>query len=148
MRSLISGLISGLIFGAGLALAGMTDPAVVLGFLDVAGAWNPALAFVMGGAVIVTFAGYRLVRRRGRPVLAASFSWPTATQIDRRLIGVAALFGIGWGLAGYCPGPAVASLGSGAPGVVAFVVAMLFGMVLMRMIARGRQLGARIARSG
>ena len=148
MRSLISGLISGLIFGAGLALAGMTDPAVVLGFLDIAGAWNPALAFVMGGAVVVTFIGFRLLRRRDRPLLAAGFSWPTATRIDGRLIGGSALFGIGWGLAGYCPGPAIASLGSAAPGVVAFVMAMLFGMVLMRMIDRGRRFGARIARSG
>lgn len=135
MLKIASGLITGLIFGAGLALAGMTDPAVVLGFLDVAGAWNPALAFVMGGAVIVTFIGFRILRGRRHPLLGTGFSWPTATAIDRRLVGGAAIFGIGWGLAGYCPGPAIASLAGGRIEVVIFVAAMLAGMIAARFIS-------------
>ena len=125
-------LAAGLLFGAGLALGGMTDPAVVLGFLDVAGAWNPALAFVMGGALAVTFVGYRLAFRRAGPLLAGRFSLPTADAIDARLLGGAALFGAGWGLAGYCPGPALASLPAAHPGTAVFVLAMLAGLALAR----------------
>lgn len=140
MRDVATGLLAGLLFGAGLSLGGMTDPAVVLGFLDPAGAWNPALAFVMAAGLAVTFLGYRLVRRRGRPLWAPSFSLPTTTEIDRPLILGAAIFGAGWGLAGYCPGPAVASLGGGRWEVAAFVVAMLIGMIGVRF-ARGRGAG-------
>lgn len=129
---LLLALIAGLLFGAGLALGGMTDPAVVLGFLDVAGAWNPTLAFVMGGALAVTFAGYRLTLRRARPLLAECFSLPTARAIDARLLGGAALFGVGWGLAGYCPGPALASLPALHAGTAVFVLAMLAGLALTR----------------
>ncbi len=123
-------LFAGLLFGAGLALGGMTDPAVVLGFLDVAGAWNPALAFVMGGALAVTFLGYRLAFRRARPWLAGRFDLPPLRAIDARLLGGAALFGVGWGLAGYCPGPALASLPALHAGTAVFVVAMLAGLWL------------------
>lgn len=137
MRDILSAVLAGLLFGAGLSLARMTDPAVVLGFLDLAGDWNPALAFVMAAGLGVTYVGYRLVFRRGRPAWASSFSLPTATAIDRRLVLGSAVFGIGWGLAGYCPGPAVASLGSGRWEVGAFVVAMLVGMIGVRL-ARGR----------
>ena len=129
---LLLALAAGLLFGAGLALGGMTDPAVVLGFLDVAGAWNPALAFVMGGALAVTFVGYRLVLCRAGPLLAGRFSLPTAHAIDARLLGGAALFGVGWGLAGYCPGPALASLPAAHLGTAVFVLAMLAGLALAR----------------
>jgi hypothetical protein len=137
MRILIA-LAAGGLFGVGLALGGMTDPRVVLGFLDVgaiaSGAWNPRLAFVMGGALAVTFAGYRLAWRGGRPWFAEAFSLPTKTKIDRRLLLGAALFGAGWGIAGYCPGPALASLPALAPGGIAFVAAMLAGLAVARRV--------------
>ena len=135
MREIIAGFLTGLIFGLGLCLAGMTEPAVVLGFLDFAGDWNPALAFVMAGGVAVTFVGYRFVLR-GRPLWAQRFQLPTATALDRPLLAGAAIFGIGWGLAGYCPGPVLASLASGRLPVFAFVAAMLAGMVLVRWLRR------------
>lgn len=120
-------LVAGLLFGLGLSLSGMTQPAVVLGFLDIFGAWDARLAFVMGGAVLTTAIGYRLVLRRPRPLVAERFQWPTARHIDTRLLGGAALFGIGWGIAGYCPGPALASLGEGAPALLLFVACMVAG---------------------
>jgi uncharacterized protein len=128
----ISAAGAGLLFGLGLWLSGMTDPAKVIGFLDVGGDWDPALAFVMGGAVGVTLLAFPWVLRRSRPVLAASFTLPASSSIDRRLVVGSVLFGIGWGLAGYCPGPAVASLGSGSVVAVAFVGAMLVGGLLAR----------------
>ena len=123
---------AGLLFGAGLALSGMVNPEIVLGFLDVAGAWNPALLFVMAGAVPVTFVGYRLAFGRGRPWLAAGFDLPGARAIDWPLLLGAALFGAGWGLAGYCPGPALASLPSLHPGTLVFFAAMVCGLWLVR----------------
>lgn len=129
MKQIIAGALTGLIFGAGLGLASMTDPAVVIGFLDFAGAWNPSLAIVMGSAVATTAIGYRLVWRRGRPFWGEKFSLPTATQFDVPLLGGAALFGAGWGLGGYCPGPAVASLSAMHTGTLVFVGAMLAGMI-------------------
>lgn len=138
MIGLLSGLLLGLVFGIGLALGGMTDPQVVLGFLDPLGDWNPALAFVMGGALVVTFLLYRLARQRSRPLLAERFHWPSATDLDPKLIGGAAVFGIGWGLAGYCPGPALASLGGGYEGTIVFVGAMVIGMVAVRLMPRPR----------
>lgn len=134
MARTITALVAGLIFGLGLALAGMTDPAKVIGFLDLAGAWNPALAFVMGAGVIVTFIGYRIVLARPKPVLEAKFQLPTRTDIDAPLVGGAALFGIGWGLAGYCPGPALSSLIAGNGEVFALVGAMIAGMITVRVI--------------
>jgi uncharacterized membrane protein YedE/YeeE len=134
MIRLLAALAAGLLFGAGLALSGMNDPAVVLGFLDIAGAWNPTLAFVMGGALAVTFPGYQLVLRRGRALLEPKLALPTARAIDVPLVGGAALFGIGWGLAGYCPGPALASLAGAQPGTIVFVTAMLIGMVAARLV--------------
>ncbi|KRE85911.1 hypothetical protein ASG75_10185 [Rhodanobacter sp. Soil772] len=118
---------SGLLFGLGLSLGGMTQPAVVLGFLDIFGAWDPRLVFVMAGAVLTTAIGYRRVLRRSRPLLAERFQWPTSRRIDTRLVGGAALFGIGWGIAGYCPGPALASLGAGAPALLVLVACMIAG---------------------
>jgi uncharacterized protein len=127
---ILTALISGTLFGLGLAVSGMMNPAKVIGFLDVAGAWDPTLAFVMGGALLVTIPAFRLILGRPRPVLADGFSLPTRSAVDARLIGGSALFGVGWGLSGFCPGPAVAALVTGLTPVFAFVAAMLAGMVL------------------
>lgn len=135
---ILGGLIAGLLFGGGLALAGMTDPAVVLGFLDIAGTWNPALLAVMALAVPITFVGYRLLRGMKAPLFDSRFAWPDTTAIDTRLLGGAALFGIGWGLSGYCPGPAIASLSSGESGVYVFLIAVAVGSVVTRRLAPGR----------
>ena len=126
MRAWIA-FVAGLLFGLGLSLGGMTQPAVVLGFLDIFGAWDPRLVFVMAGAVLTTAVGYRLLLRRPRPLLAERFQWPTSRRIDARLVGGAALFGIGWGIAGYCPGPALASLGAGVPALLVLVACMIAG---------------------
>jgi len=130
MIAILAALAAGLLFGAGLTVARMVDPAKILGFLDIAGNWDPSLAFVLGGAVITAGLGFELIRRsRATPLAAAAFDPPTATAIDRRLILGSVLFGIGWGLVGLCPGPALAAL-SIAPGqVVLFVASMLAGMV-------------------
>ena len=138
MRDLIAGLLTGFIFGLGLCLSRMTDPAVVQGFLDVAGAWDPTLVFVMGGGVAVTFVGYRFVLRRKQPLWAPKFSVPSGGTIDAPLIAGSAIFGIGWGLSGYCPGPAVVSLASGRRGVILFVVAMAVGMIAVRWMRMNR----------
>ncbi len=134
----LMGYIAGLVFGLGLAVSGMTDPARVLGFLDLFGAWDPTLMFVLGGAVVTNFIGYRLVLRRPNPVFGERFQLPTRTDLDGRLIGGAALFGIGWGLSGYCPGPAFASIGGLTLPLLAMLVAMVVGWFLARAIpARG-----------
>jgi uncharacterized membrane protein YedE/YeeE len=119
----------GFIFGLGLLISGMVQPAKVLAFLDILGAWNPSLAIVMGTALVVTYVGYAVVRGRGRPVLAARSLWPTAADIDGRLIHGSAMFGLGWGLVGLCPGPAIEALVSLSPAVLVFVVAMAAGMI-------------------
>ena len=129
-------LASGLVFGLGLAVSGMMNPAKVIGFLDVAGDWDPTLAFVMGGALLVAVPAYQLVPRRGCPVLAEKFSLPEKKTIDAPLLGGSALFGVGWGLVGFCPGPAIAALGTGLLPVFAFVAAMLAGMALHARIGR------------
>lgn len=130
-------LLVGTVFGIGLSLSGMTEPTRVLGFLDLAGAWDPTLGFVMGGALTITVPGFWLARRRGRPILEAAFSLPTRKDIDPRLIAGTGLFGIGWGLGGFCPGPAVAALSSGLPLVLVFGAAMVAGMLLHdRVISR------------
>ncbi len=121
-------LTSGVLFGFGLALAGMTQPAKVRAFLDVTRAWDPSLAFVMGGAVLVHMVAYRLVTRRASPVFAAKFAIPTRRDLDAKLLVGAALFGLGWGLGGFCPGPGLASLVSGAPSAAVFVLSMLVGL--------------------
>src|SRR5947199_6442543 len=140
MSEILVGLISGFIFGLGLCLSGLADPSVVQGFLDVAGAWNPALLFVMGAGLTVTLIGYHLIFRRGRPLWAPRFNLPTSTAIDTSLISGAVIFGVGWGLAGYCPGPAVVSLAGGRPEVLVFVTAMVTGMIAVRRM--GWSLGA------
>ena len=127
MRSLL-GLFAGLVFGVGLVISGMSDPAKVLNFLDVLGTWDPSLAFVMGGASVAAFIGYRVVWRRPRPLTLGEFQIPTRRDIDAPLLGGAALFGLGWGLGGFCPGPAWTALTLGAPGTLVFLSAMLLGM--------------------
>lgn len=128
----------GLIFGLGLVIAGMSNPAKVLNFLDVAGIgsgiWDPSLGFVLAGAIAVTFVGYKLVLRRGQPIFGERFHLPTAQDIDARIIAGPAIFGIGWGLAGFCPGPAFTAMTSGVPAAI-FVAAMLAGMLAARTIA-------------
>jgi uncharacterized membrane protein YedE/YeeE len=130
----LSALASGALFGVGLAMSGMTDPRRVLGFLDVAGDFDPTLLFVLGGAVTTTFVLFRFVLRRGSPLLADSFHLSKLKHIDRKLLGGAALFGIGWGVAGYCPGPALAGLGAGSVEALWFVPAMLAGTLLHRIV--------------
>jgi len=132
MRAIV-GLISGLIFGTGLVLSGMSDPAKVLNFLDLAGTWDPSLAFVMGGAVVVTLIGYRLVQTRPQPAFAERFHMPASRHIDAPLLAGAACFGLGWGLGGFCPGPAVTALTLLADGTLVFVPCMLIGMWGARM---------------
>ncbi len=137
MTALVAAL-AGLLFGLGLIVSGMADPARVLGFLDLAGDWNPALAFVMAGALAVGLPAFAWARRRERAALGQPVQWPTATRIDRRLILGSLMFGIGWGLAGLCPGPALVLLGAGAGDAVAFVAAMLAGMVVFEVLERRR----------
>lgn len=135
MQAIIS-FVAGLLFSFGLIVSGLINPAKVQNFLDLAGAWDPSLAFTMAAAIVTTAIGYRFAFR-GRPLIADAFHLPTANTIDARLVGGAALFGIGWGLIGFCPGPAVAALATGSTSAVTFVGAMLVGMVLAR--ARERQ---------
>lgn len=128
------GLACGILFGVGLIVSGMSDPAKVLNFLDLAGQWDPSLAFVMGGATLVTFVGYGLTWRRARPVLENNFDIPSMTRVDARLVVGAAIFGIGWGIGGFCPGPALTSLPLAAPGTLIFVPAMLAGLLIGRHV--------------
>ena len=131
----------GLLFGLGLVVSGMADPAKVLNFLDLAGTWDPSLAFVMGGAVVVAFLGYRIVFARGAPAVGGRLHLPEASEIDRRVLVGPAIFGLGWGLSGFCPGPAITALGLAEPGTLAFVPAMIAGMLAGR-IAVGAGYGA------
>lgn len=121
---------SGLVFGIGLILSGMTDPGKIIGFLDVSGNWDPSLAFVMAGAILVGFFAFRLARRRSQTFLRGAMELPSARDIDARLVGGSVVFGVGWGLAGFCPGPALASFGSGVDQAAVFVLAMLAGMAI------------------
>lgn len=141
MRHILPGLFAGLLFGAGLALSGMINPARVLGFLDVAGAWDPTLAFVLGGALLPSALSYALVRRMKRPVMAEEFCIPQNRTIEKRLLAGGAIFGIGWGLVGLCPGPAIAGLVLGKWEVWLFVAAMIAGMWIQRMYADLRDSG-------
>lgn len=139
---LILGFASGLLFGLGLILAGMSDPAKVLNFLDIFGTFDPSLAFVMGGAAITTFIGYRLVWMRKKPLLLAEFQIPTRQDIDGELLTGAALFGVGWGIGGFCPGPAWTALPLMTPGILAFLPAMLAGMAIATVIKTRRTAAA------
>lgn len=133
MHTISAGVI-GIIFGVGILLSGMGNPAKVLNFFDVAGTWDPSLAFVMAGAVAFTSAGYRIVFRRKSPMLADSFNLPTSTVIDRRLLGGAAVFGIGWGISGFCPGGAMPMLASGYTGPIVFIIGLIAGLAGARYL--------------
>ncbi|WP_020202484.1 DUF6691 family protein [Cupriavidus sp. WS] len=136
LSSLLSALLAGLVFGLGLILAGMANPAKVLGFLDLAGAWDPSLALVMGGAIALGLVAFALARRRRVSLLGLPMRLPGARGIDARLVGGSLLFGAGWGLAGICPGPALVLLGAGAWQGAVFVLAMLAGMMLFEWLER------------
>ena len=144
-------LFCGFTFGAGLVISGMTNPARVLGFLDVLsirqGAWDPTLAIVMAAALAVSLPGFALAKRRARPILTDAAAWPTKTAIDRPLIAGAALFGAGWGLVGLCPGPAIANLATLSPSVLLFVAAMIAGMAVHDARRRGQPSAALLAPS-
>lgn len=126
----LTALLSGLVFGLGLIVSGMANPAKVLGFLDLAGAWDPSLALVMAGAILVGFFAFLVAKNRTRSFIGAEMKLPTASAIDRRLLTGSALFGAGWGVAGFCPGPGLVALGMGEPKALVFVAAMLVGMVI------------------
>ncbi len=134
MLRMLVNLFAGALFGLGLAISGMVNPQKVIGFLDVAGDWDPTLAFVMGGALLVAIPAFCLIFKRPRPVLADEFELPTKKDVDARLLAGAAVFGIGWGLAGFCPGPAVTALATGLTPVFAFVAAMVMGMAVYKWI--------------
>ena len=138
MRAIVPASVAGVIFGAGLALSDMVNPARVLGFLDIAGQWDPTLAFVMGTAVVASAIGYAFSKRLRAPVFGKSFFIPENRRLDSQLIGGAALFGIGWGLVGFCPGPAITGLIYGMWQPWLFVAAMVAGMALQRVISTQR----------
>jgi len=143
-----SALVVGLLFGLGLMVSGMADPSKVLGFLDLAGAWDPSLILVMVGAIAVSGVGFFAARRRTLSLLGAGMQLPGARDIDRRLVGGSVLFGIGWGIAGFCPGPGLVALGMGEVKAVVFVGAMLAGMVLFEFIEKRRRAGITTSRDG
>ena len=141
----LTSLLAGLVFGLGLIVSGMANPAKVLGFLDLTGAWDPSLAFVMAGAIAVSFFAFLFAKNRTRSLLGAEMKLPSGTHIDRRLVTGSVLFGMGWGLAGFCPGPGLVALGMGQPKAVAFVAAMLAGMVIFELAEKARRHGTRRA---
>jgi uncharacterized membrane protein YedE/YeeE len=132
----ISEFLVGLVFGLGLLLSGMTDPGKVIGFLDLSGLWDPSLAFVMGGAIAVGFFAFTVAKKRTQSFLGGALHLPTSNQIDKRLVIGSALFGAGWGIAGFCPGPALVSMADGQPKAAVFVAAMLIGMVVFELADR------------
>lgn len=144
MRTILSGLFAGLLFGVGLGLGGMTNPENVLGFLDFAGAWNPSLLFVMGGGVGVFSILFPLIRKRSGPLFAPSFDLPLRRQIDKRLVTGAAIFGVGWGLLGLCPGPAIVNAAAGSPKILLFLAAMGAGMALHSFVEGRRSKEAQL----
>lgn len=135
----LTSLLAGLVFGLGLILSGMANPAKVLGFLDLAGPWDPSLALVMCGAIAVGFFAFLVAKNRTRSLLGAEMRLPTATNIDRRLVTGGVLFGMGWGLAGFCPGPGLVALGMGEPKAAVFVLAMLAGMAVFELLEKARK---------
>ena len=151
MRQILGAAVAGLLFALGLGLGGMTDPARVIGFLDFAGAWDPSLAFVMAGALAVVLPGYALVfRNRARPVLEDEFRLPGSRIVDARLVAGAAIFGVGWGIVGFCPGGAIPVIGLMEPDVFMFIAAMLAGIAATRALsfAFGRSISQEAAVSG
>lgn len=143
MMMMFTALLAGLVFGVGLIISGMVNPAKVLGFLDIAGAWDPSLVFVMAGAIAIAAIGFAMVRRRTRSVLGAELMLPTKRDIDRRLVIGSAAFGIGWGVGGFCPGPAIVALGAGEVKALVFVAAMVAGMLLFEVIERRARVSMR-----
>ena len=139
MKNRLSEFLVGLLFGLGLILSGMTDPGKVLGFLDLAGLWDPSLAFVMGGAIAVGAFAFAVAKKRTSSFLGGAMHVPTARDIDKRLVLGSLVFGVGWGLAGFCPGPAIVSAAAGQPKAMAFVAAMLAGMWLFEVLERWAQ---------
>ena len=144
MRAFL-GFLAGLVFGVGLVVSGMSDPAKVLNFLDVFGTWDPSLSFVMGGASVTAFVGYRLAWRRATPFAMEAFDLPGTRGVDRPLLAGSALFGLGWGIGGFCPGPAWTALPLLAPGTLAFLPAMLVGLWLGRTLRDAGALSPRSA---
>lgn len=136
MMRMITSLVAGLVFGIGLIISGMTNPAKVLGFLDLAGLWDPSLALVMGGAIAVGVLAFQIARKRSKSLLGDPLRLPSATQVDPRLLVGGLAFGVGWGLAGFCPGPALASLATGGVKPAIFTVAMIAGMVIYELLER------------
>ena len=139
---LLSSYLIGLLFGLGIIISGMANPAKVLNFFDLAGRWDPSLIFVMGGGLVTTFIGYRVILKRNAPLLAERFFVPTSTRIDAPLIGGSALFGIGWGITGFCPGGALPALGTGRIEVVIFVAALIAGLLATVFVMRLSTAGA------
>lgn len=137
---LIASLLAGLVFGIGLIVSGMADPAKVIGFLDLAGRWDPSLALVMAGAIGVGVFAFAAAGRRSRSLLGGDMQLPSARQIDARLVGGSLLFGVGWGLAGFCPGPALVAVGMGQPKALWFTAFMLLGMGLFTLLERAQKL--------
>ncbi len=136
MKAAVVAFFAGAVFAVGLVLAGMTQPTKVIGFLDIGGAWDPTLAFVMAGAIAAHIGGLWLTSRRTTPLFASAFVLPKRTDLDAQLLLGAGVFGVGWGLAGYCPGPALVSLGSGADSALVFVVAATAGMLIQHVTVR------------
>jgi len=138
MKYSLASLFAGLIFGFGLIVSGMANPEKVLGFLDIAGLWDPSLAFVMGGAIIVGVVAFAVARRRTLSFLGFNIKIPSHTHIDKRLIIGSLMFGVGWGVAGFCPGPGIVALGAGEIKAAVFVASMVAGMVIFELIERNR----------
>ena len=138
----LTSLLSGLVFGLGLIVSGMANPAKVLAFLDLGGAWDPSLALVMAGAIAVGFLAFLIAKKRTLSFLGAEMELPTARHSDRRLVIGSALFGVGWGIAGFCPGPSLVALGMGEPKALVFVVAMLVGMMVFQWLEKHRPVTA------
>lgn len=141
MKVALSSLFAGLLFGFGLIVSGMANPEKVLDFLDLAGLWDPSLAFVMGGAILVGLVAFTVARKRTVSFLGLSMKLPTNRTIDRRLIIGSVLFGVGWGIAGFCPGPALVALGAGEIKAIVFVASMVTGMILFEFLERRRTAG-------
>ena len=138
----LTSMLSGLVFGLGLIISGMANPAKVLGFLDLAGAWDPSLALVMAGAIAVGFFAFLIAKRRTLSLIGAEMKLPTATHIDKRLVAGGTLFGMGWGIAGFCPGPGLVALGMGEPKALVFVAAMLAGMIVFQLLEKRESVAA------
>ncbi|MBZ0333541.1 hypothetical protein MARI_11560 [Marinobacter sp. JH2] len=138
MKYNVASLVAGIVFGLGLLISGLANPAKVLGFLDIAGLWDPSLALVMGGAILVGLVAFTVAKKRTLSLLGFNMKLPTNTKIDKRLVGGSLMFGVGWGIAGFCPGPALVAVGAGEIKGIVFVASMVAGMMLFELIERKR----------